>query len=285
MKKRPTAGCGFTLIELLVVISIIAVLMSIMMPALRKAKEQANTIVCKARQRDIGLAINFYLSDNKGLLMASWPVGNEITSGRHESYYHWFSRLAPYYDRKEGRTTSGYYDYDLLRCPTQDKLTAIAKSQTNIINPTPDVEIIGYRGIYGYNLYFCQREGFADYQWRKLADINQPGTLPLIGDISGYGYPEIPSLDKAWGGMHMNPEFPHPSALKYGWNGGKASPVRYNSAGAAPNHNGKINFLMADSHVETVGLFDWTDPSKDGFAPNFWKPYFHPKRNPSIRSK
>ncbi|AQQ70329.1 PilD-dependent protein PddA [Limihaloglobus sulfuriphilus] len=285
MNGRASISRGFTLIELLVVISIIALLMSILMPALTRARDQAKTVICKARQKDIGLAINFYVNDHNGLLMASWPVGNEPKPGQlaHDSYYHWFARLAPYYNRKEGRTDTGYYDYELLRCPTQDKLTKIAKTQTNIENPGPDVEIIGYRGIYGYNLYFCQRKNFPDYQWKRLGDIQQPSTLPLIGDISGYGYSEIPSLRNSWGGMHMNPMFPHPSALKYGWNSGKPFPVRYNSAGPAPNHNGKINYLMADSHVESVGLFDWADPSDPYFAPDFWKPFFHPKRNPDIR--
>jgi prepilin-type N-terminal cleavage/methylation domain-containing protein/prepilin-type processing-associated H-X9-DG protein len=281
---------GFTLIELLVVISIIAMLLAILVPSLRHAKALAKSIVCKSRQRDIGLAVNFYLNDNNGNLMASWPVGNERQSGRHESYYTWFARLAPYYQRNEGRTASGFYDYELLRCPTQDKLTEIAKTQTDIVNPSPTDEIIGYRGIYGYNLYFSQAvndagQEFVDYQWKKHADIVQPGSLPLIGDVSGYGYSGLPGLSKYWGGMHMNPEFPHPSALKYGWNDGQAVPRRYNNAGAAPNHDGKMNFLMADFHVETVGLFDWTYPGQDDYAPDFWKPYFHPKRNPDVRSR
>jgi len=55
---------GFTLIELLVVIAIIAVLMSILMPTLRKAREAANFIVCKSNLRNYGLAGTMYLQAN-----------------------------------------------------------------------------------------------------------------------------------------------------------------------------------------------------------------------------
>ncbi len=55
---------GFTLIELLVVISIIAVLMSIMMPALGKVRKMAQKTVCMTSQRSIGVALNLYVGDN-----------------------------------------------------------------------------------------------------------------------------------------------------------------------------------------------------------------------------
>ena len=55
---------GFTLIELLVVIAIIAVLMGILMPALRRVKEQARNQACVSHLRSIGLGIVMYLQDN-----------------------------------------------------------------------------------------------------------------------------------------------------------------------------------------------------------------------------
>ncbi len=54
---------GFTLIELLVVIAIIAVLMGILMPALRKVKEMAREQACKSNLRSVGLAVQMYLDD------------------------------------------------------------------------------------------------------------------------------------------------------------------------------------------------------------------------------
>ena len=55
---------AFTLIELLVVIAIIAVLMGILMPALRRVKEQARNQACVSHLRSIGLGIVMYLQDN-----------------------------------------------------------------------------------------------------------------------------------------------------------------------------------------------------------------------------
>ena len=56
---------GFTLIELLVVIAIIAVLMGILMPALKKAKELAQGAVCKANLKNFGFAVAMYCDDNE----------------------------------------------------------------------------------------------------------------------------------------------------------------------------------------------------------------------------
>ena len=55
---------GFTLIELLVVIAIIAVLMGILLPAMKKAKELGQGAVCKANLKNFGLAIAMYTDDN-----------------------------------------------------------------------------------------------------------------------------------------------------------------------------------------------------------------------------
>jgi prepilin-type N-terminal cleavage/methylation domain-containing protein len=60
--KRKTVEKGFTLIELLVVISIIAMLMAIMMPALGKARESARMTLCKTNLKQYGLAMDIYLS-------------------------------------------------------------------------------------------------------------------------------------------------------------------------------------------------------------------------------
>ena len=59
---------AFTLVELLVVIGIIAVLMALLLPSLKKAREQANVTQCLSNLRQIGQAIDLYAMENKHMM-------------------------------------------------------------------------------------------------------------------------------------------------------------------------------------------------------------------------
>lgn len=65
-RRRETEG--FTLIELLVVIAIIALLLAILLPAMRKMRETAKETVCKSNLRNVGLAVIMYVENNDGKL-------------------------------------------------------------------------------------------------------------------------------------------------------------------------------------------------------------------------
>ncbi len=66
---------GFTLIELLVVIAVIALLMAILVPVLRSAREQGQRVVCLSNLRQLTLAWVLYADDHDGKLVSGWATG------------------------------------------------------------------------------------------------------------------------------------------------------------------------------------------------------------------
>jgi prepilin-type N-terminal cleavage/methylation domain-containing protein/prepilin-type processing-associated H-X9-DG protein len=71
-KRHGTNRGAFTLVELLVVIGIIALLLAILLPAVTRAKGQALSLKCKAQLRDIGIHLNLYAQQNRGVV---YPIG------------------------------------------------------------------------------------------------------------------------------------------------------------------------------------------------------------------
>ena len=84
--KKRSHSKGFTLIELLVVIAIIALLLAVLMPALRKAKEIARTVICKNNLKQQALGTIMYASSNNDTVPNSpsgswlWDVSFSMTN-------------------------------------------------------------------------------------------------------------------------------------------------------------------------------------------------------------
>src|SRR5258705_3230851 len=66
---------GFTLVELLVVIGIIALLIAILLPALARARESANSVKCLSNVRQLGMAFQMYTNANGGAFPPSGVAG------------------------------------------------------------------------------------------------------------------------------------------------------------------------------------------------------------------
>ena len=92
---------GFTLVELLVVVAIIALLVSILLPSLQRAKEQARITVCLANLRGLGVAFSQYVAENNGWYPPAAACGGlsygMVRGDVWGPEYTWDTSLKPYY--------------------------------------------------------------------------------------------------------------------------------------------------------------------------------------------
>jgi prepilin-type N-terminal cleavage/methylation domain-containing protein/prepilin-type processing-associated H-X9-DG protein len=166
---------GFTLVELLVVIAVIAILASLLLPALSKGKARAQTIDCIDHLRQLQLCWHMYAHDNDNVMtpnnfvyMVSMGTTNAPVVG--EDQMSWCRTLAPEDPNPLNAQTSLLFDYNrnpaIYHCPA-DKST---------VNGRP--ELLRNRS---FNMSNCINMERADH-YRRESDVRSPSTLFVFID-------------------------------------------------------------------------------------------------------
>lgn len=228
---------GFTLIELLVVISIIAILMAIMMPALTRARDLAKRTVCSSNSRTIGFAIVQFANDNNDWL----PMfdGGRFAGSQYESMYphrdKWYIEIAKYLDYGNNEP---YFTYDRPHLAAQAGVDAPSSLSCPAISSADTNGTIALGFGWNWTAAGYVHKDFSGNWWkpRKLSQINNPSTSALCGENRWDEPMKKYQGQWAWGNSY---------------------------AGAAPNeyyypirHNGGGHYMAADGHIEFASYED-----------------------------
>lgn len=253
-RKMPA---GFTLVELLVVIGIIALLISILLPSLNKAREQAQMVSCLSNERQIIMAMIQYTMDYKGQL----PMyGHYYATNSEDPQMYWWITLAPYIS-SEGK----YAGSNFMRCPSDRDPTRNFTYGVHY-GKIPYAPFT-YSAVPGSNQALDPGYGGS----KKITQVG-PGTF-LLGDkrhvqIGGGGDAAIYTPNHIW---TLNRDYDDDGVMDSNADALGILPNPQNPYNHAdPRHGGSINFAFADGSARPVKVRDFANNKDDiwGVADN-----------------